>query len=238
MDASPQRTLLVDDEHFATLALQELLEDFPDIEVVGTCSNAIEALESIDKLKPELIFLDINMPAISGLELLNLIDPELNLKIIFITAHDEFALQAFDANAIDYLLKPIEKPRLQRAIEKAQSFHTSKNIYSEHKPQKIPVSQLGTIHMLNCDDITYGEVEAAGLRIYCGENGYNGKCTLAALETLSDKFLRLSRTVLINMDCIESVSPEGRAVEVSLTTGQQFIASRRASTKLRQHVLG
>jgi two-component system LytT family response regulator len=237
MDSTPQRTLIVDDEPFAILALKELLEDIPDVQVVGTCSNAVEALDSIAALKPDLLLLDINMPVISGLELLNLIDPELNLKVIFITAHDEYALQAFDANAIDYLMKPVELSRLQRSIDKAQSFLASEKVYADHKPQKIPASQLGNIHMLNCDDVTYSEVEAAGLRIYCGTDGYNSKCTLAALEGLSDKFLRLSRTVLINTDCIDVVSPDGRAVEVSLTTGQQFVASRRASTKLRQYLL-
>jgi two-component system LytT family response regulator len=237
METLPQRILIVDDEPFAILALEELLEDIPDIEVIGTCSNAVEALDNISALQPDLILLDINMPVISGLELLNLIDPELNFKIIFVTAHDEFALQAFEANAIDYLMKPVEKDRLQRSIDKAQSFIASEKLYSDHKPQKIPVSQLGKIHMLNCEDIIYSQVEAAGLRIYCGSNGYNGKCTLATLESLCDKFLRLSRTVLINTDYIDMVSPEGRSVEVSLSTGQQFVASRRASTKLRHFLL-
>ena len=238
MDIHTQRALLVDDEPFATMALQELLQDFPEIEVIGTCSNAVEALDSIQTLNPDLVFLDINMPAISGLELLNLIDPEFDPKIIFITAHDEYALQAFDANAIDYLLKPIEQPRLRRAIEKAQSFKASEKIYSEHKPQRIPASQLGNIHMLNCTDVVYAEVEASGLRIYTEDQAYNGKCTLAAMESLSEQFLRLSRTVLVNIDCVDSVSPEGRAVEVSLNSGKRFVASRRASTKLRQQLRG
>ncbi len=237
MESPKQRTLLIDDEPFATLALQELLENFPEVEVVGTCSNAIEALDSIEKLQPDLLMLDINMPAISGLELLNLLDPELKLKVIFITAHDEYALQAFDANAIDYLLKPIEKSRLQRALEKAQAFQTSESIYAEHKPQKIPATLLGSIHMLNCDDVSYAEVEADGLRIYCGQTSYNSQCTLAALESLDQRFLRLSRTVLINTETIQSVSPDGRALIVQLVTGQQFPASRRASTKLRQHLI-
>jgi len=128
MDTLPQRILIVDDEPFAILALEELLEDIPDVEVIATCSNAIEALDSISALQPDLILLDINMPVISGLELLNLIDPELNLKVIFVTAHDEFALQAFEANAIDYLMKPREKSRTQRYIDKEQSFIPSEQI--------------------------------------------------------------------------------------------------------------
>ena len=237
MSAPIQRTLLVDDEPFATMALQEMLEDFPEIEVVGTCANAIEALDSIQSLKPDLIFLDINMPEISGLQLLNLLDPNDNPKVIFVTAYDEYALEAFDANAIDYLLKPTEMSRLQRAIEKAQSFKASESIYSDHKPQKIPVTKLGAIHMLQCEDVHYAEVEASGLRVYCGDDGYNGKCTLAAMEELHDSFLRISRTVLINTDFVETVTPEGRAVNVGLISGKQFEASRRASTKLRQLIL-
>ncbi len=237
MESSTQRTLLIDDEPFATLALQELLEEFPDIEVVGTCSNAIEALEAIEKLQPDLLMLDINMPAISGLELLNLIDPELHVKVIFITAHDEYALQAFDANAIDYLLKPIEKKRLQRAIDKAQAFQRSEPLYVKHKPQKIPATLLGSVHMLSCDAVIYAEVEADGVRIYCADNSYNSQCTLAALESLDEHFLRLSRTIMINTDNIESVSPDGRALCVTLVTGQTFSASRRASTKLRKQLM-
>ncbi|HCE53055.1 MAG TPA: two-component system response regulator YehT, partial [Shewanella baltica] len=112
--------LIVDDELFAREELADLLGQEHDIEIVGQCANAIEALQSIAKEKPQLIFLDIQMPRISGMELIAMLDPDNMPKIVFVTAYDEFAVKAFDNHAFDYLLKPIDAERLSKTLTRVR----------------------------------------------------------------------------------------------------------------------
>ena len=110
------RALIVDDERLARVELTKLLEKFPEIEIVGEASNGEEAIDKIEELNPELVFLDIQMPGMTGFEVLEHL--HLVPQIIFVTAYDEYALKAFEANALDYILKPVELTRLEKAINK------------------------------------------------------------------------------------------------------------------------
>ena len=115
------KTLIIDDERLARKELISLLSKFPEIEIAGECSNALEAKGAIEELKPELIFLDIQMPGKNGFQLLE--DLEFLPKVIFVTAYDEYAIRAFEVNALDYLLKPVEEERLKDAIAKLSEEH-------------------------------------------------------------------------------------------------------------------
>ncbi len=108
------RVLIVDDEPLARENLRVLLQEQPDIEIVGECANAIEAIGAVHKLRPDVLFLDIQMPRISGLEMVGMLDPAHRPYIVFLTAFDEYAVKAFEEHAFDYLLKPIEEKRLEK----------------------------------------------------------------------------------------------------------------------------
>lgn len=230
-----ETAIIVDDEPYAILALKEMLGHFEGIQIVARANNAVEALDLIQEYKPSLIFLDINMPAISGFELLNLIDPALEPKVIFITAHNEYALEAFNLNAIDYLLKPIDPVRLAQAIDKAKAYNTPfEQFIHSYKPNKLPVELLDKIFFVQCNQVIYAEIEASGLRIYTKTQAYNSKLCLSALENLNENFERISRTVMINTDFLEAVQKSERSLEITLKNGRQFLASRRASIKLKK----
>jgi two-component system LytT family response regulator len=110
--------VIVDDEDLARRILCEYLTDFPEISVVAECANGFEAVKAVSELKPQLLFLDIQMPKLSGFEVLEVIDPD--LAVIFVTAYDEYALHAFEVHAVDYLLKPFSKERLAQALDRAR----------------------------------------------------------------------------------------------------------------------
>jgi len=112
------KILIVDDEPLARENLCYLLQDAADISVIGECENAVEALGAINRLQPDVVFLDIHMPRISGLELVGMIDPERMPHIVYLTAYDEYALQAFEENVFDYLLKPVQSTRLQKTLSR------------------------------------------------------------------------------------------------------------------------
>ena len=117
----PLRVVIIDDEILARRTLNSLLQKHPDVHIIGECRSGIEAVEMIDREKPDLIFLDVQMPEMNGFQVLENIDPESLPEIIFVTAYDQFALQAFEVHAIDYLLKPFDDERFERALERARS---------------------------------------------------------------------------------------------------------------------
>ena len=125
------RTLLVDDEPIALRGLQHLLQSEPDIEIVGLCQDGAEAIASISELKPDLVFLDIQMPEVTGFDVIGAIGLAHMPSVIFVTAYDEFAVRAFDVHALDYVLKPIDPPRLQQALQKARALKQSSSTVDE-----------------------------------------------------------------------------------------------------------
>ena len=120
------RVLIVDDEPLARENLRVLLQEQPDIEVVGECANAIEAIGAVHKLRPDVLFLDIQMPRISGLEMVGMLDPAHRPYIVFLTAFDEYAVKAFEEHAFDYLLKPIEEKRLEKTLNRLRRSEPSR----------------------------------------------------------------------------------------------------------------
>jgi len=212
------RTILVDDEPLALDRMKRLLKPHRDtIEIIYSAQNGLEAVETINRLNPDLIFLDIQMPELSGFEVLDRVN-HLPL-IIFCTAYDEYALKAFETNSIDYLLKPVEPERLNTAIEKLwrltsddkESFHEQlqKLLSGMKKPavKRIRVSSGDTIHLVPVDEIFFFRAEEKYVIASTYDKSYVLNQTLNQLEAelSTDDFVRIHRSAIINLNHLEKI---------------------------------
>lgn len=210
------RTVIVEDEIPAREELQYLLEQFPSIEVVGTAENGQEGLDVVLETRPDLVFLDIEMPVMNGLELAqrlyrmrDLIHP----RLVFITAYHEFALQAFEVEAVDYLLKPFSEERLKATLERLTlPPKPVEAIRSEVRPRgtkKIPVDYKGRYKMLPVEKIFYLAAEEGGVAVNTEDGTYNANMSLAELEEnlKEDGFFRCHRSYLVNLNRVAEVIP-------------------------------
>ena len=217
--------LLVDDEKLAREELRFLLDSFEDIEVVGQAANGPEALKQIDALDPDIVFMDVQMPGLNGLEVVRqLVERGGTLPhIIFATAYDQYAVQAFDVNASEYLLKPIEKARLEKSIERARTrieapvveFGRVERLLSHLRdqitqPSKVLIKSNSRMLLVDAADVIYATVKDGAIRVAAtqtdGESNYK---TLDELQAnLGERsFWRAHRSFLVNIDRIKEVVP-------------------------------
>src|SRR5271169_4058670 len=149
------RALIVDDELPAREELQALLQESGEFVVVGSCGNPVEALREIRKLTPEVLFLDVQMPGVSGFELLSMIDEEIMPSVVFVTAYDEFAVKAFEEEACDYLVKPVEKQRLAKTVRKLKETETTGNhpVHTTPAIQNIPCVMTNRIKLIGISEV-------------------------------------------------------------------------------------
>lgn len=219
------RAIVVDDEVPAREELIYILQNFEDIEIIGQASHGIEALELNRKLKPDLIFLDIQMPKISGIDVARKILQEPNIPlIIFVTAYEEHALEAFEVNAIDYILKPISIERLSKSMNKIiNNINMGKSDYlgkidkliktlKEREPEnpiRISVSDNGKIIPLDTKEIIYATIEDKNTVIFSKKGKFETNYTLGELADKLGKesFFRSHKSYLINLDLIEVIEP-------------------------------
>lgn len=242
------RAIIVDDERLARKELNSLLEDYNDIEIVAEASNADEAAEQIETLKPDVLFLDIQMPEKTGFELLEMLTTV--PKVIFTTAYDDFALKAFEINAFDYLLKPIDPKRLEESIKKlTEYFVKEEKGRSEDKAKETGSDTdklLGTDQVFVKDGEKCWFVKLADIRLFESDGNYVKVYfdsfrplihrSLNALdERLDDKmFFRASRKYIINLKWIEKIEPWfNGGLMVSLKGGQKIEISRRQAAKFK-----
>lgn len=227
------RTIIVDDVELARERVKMLIDD-SQIEIVGEAGSGFDAVEAIEKLKPDLVFLDVQMPEMNGFEVVETIGAENAPMIVFVTAYDKFAVRAFDANAVDYLVKPFDKERLTKAVERVKKQIANKNnennvgngapddfrerlemLLKQVSPKpkylkRIPVkSARGTI-LLSVEDIEW--MTAAGhyveLRVKTGET-HLVRRQIAQLENKLDpeEFVRVHRSHIVNINCVKSLHP-------------------------------
>jgi len=256
---SKLRVVIADDERPARLFLKAMLADFEKVEIVGEAENGTEAIEMIERTKPDLALLDLQMPEVTGLEVVKLLRKRFMPLVAFVTAYDEFAIQAFELNAVDYLLKPIERPRLHEALRRAHdrlendefreaelsSLRAALAAYEESTRQpmleRIPVKQKGEIVLLPVADIASIVANGELLNITTADKRvFTINHRLKDLEARLDpaKFIRLSRGTLINVGMIKKVSPmPGGLYRVSLTNDQHLSSSRLQSRLFREHYL-
>ena len=209
------RAIIIDDERLARAELRKLLQEFPEIEVVDEAANAEEGIEKIDSQQPDLIFLDIQMPGKTGFDMLSQL--ERSPQVIFTTAYDEFALKAFEVNALDYLLKPIEPKRLADAITKLQhgesretkntTEYTNNSILGEH--DQVFVKDGERCWFVKLNEIRLFESVGNYAKVFFGTNKPLILKSLNALEErLDDRiFFRANRKHIINLRWIEKIEP-------------------------------
>jgi two-component system LytT family response regulator len=251
------KVLIADDERPARRFLANLLAAMPDVEVVGEAANGKEAVELIEQLRPDLALLDLQMPELGGLDAARLVSSGVLPAIAFVTAFDEFAVQAFELNAVDYLLKPVEKDRLQATIarararvkastaERARSVSAAAAVVeaAARKPflERIPVRKRDDVLILPVRQIASIVADGELLQITTiGNERYTISYRLHALEAKLDprRFVRLGRGTLAAVDLIQRVSPmPGGTYQVTLSNGQELPVSRLQSKILRETLL-
>jgi Response regulator of the LytR/AlgR family len=232
------RALIIDDERLARKELTKLLEDFPEIEILGEAANADEAYELITALKPDLLFLDIQMPGKTGFELLEMLDSV--PTVIFTTAYDEHALKAFEVNALDYLLKPIQLDRLNDTIAKLEK---PKPIAEEEAGPKLGLNDQVFVKdgdkcwFVSLTDIRYFESDGNYIKVFFENFKPMIHKSLNALDDkLNDRdFFRATRKHIINLSWVESIEPWfNGGLMVKLKGGDKVEVSRRQAAKFKE----
>jgi len=242
------KVLIIDDEKLARDLLKNYLTKDSRLEILGECSNGFEGVLAIQELKPDLVFLDIQMPKITGFEMLELLsDPPV---IVFSTAYDEFAIRAFETNAVDYLLKPYPLERVQIAVEKAikriQSGTGNKEemeiLSQAHEENsglltRIVVKSGSKIRIIPVETIEYLESEDDFVMIYCKEGHFLKQKTMKYFETHLDpkKFIRIHRSCLVNTSQLAEIQQYGKESWILLTKqGAKLKISKSGYLALKQ----
>ncbi len=235
------KALIIDDERLARTELRRLLEPFKEIQIVGEAVNVDDAIEKISQLSPELLFLDIQMPGKSGFDLLEMLDKV--PKVIFTTAYDEYALKAFEYNALDYLLKPIEPKRLEEAIRKIVEREKKDVQIKSALPDilsaedQVFVKDGDRCWFVKLERIRLFESEGNYVRLYFEDNKPLILRTLNYLDERLDprSFFRANRKHIINLKWIESIEPWlNGGLLVKLKGGQKVEVSRRQAVKFKE----
>lgn len=239
------KTLIVDDEPLAAGLVKEFLSAYPQFEVVAICHDGFEALKAIQLFQPELIFLDIQMPKITGFELLELLENP--PAVLFTTAFDQYAVQAFDVKGIDYLVKPFSEARFAQAIQRFLSQQTARIVpeavdypVSEERNKRIVVRVKNEIKIIQTQEVRYFEAEDDYISIHTQEGKFLKKMTMKQLEESLDpeKFARVHRSFLVNLQEVTGLEPyEKESYLLRLRSGQKIPVSRSGYARLKQ-VLG
>ena len=248
----PIRALVVDDEPLAREGIRLHLEDARDVQVVGECGDGEAAVAAIQELEPELVFLDVQMPGLDGFGVLQALEGEPLPEVIFVTAYDQFALQAFEAHALDYVMKPIDPDRFGRSLERARKQVRRRRDGEMDRRLRALLSDLGgpsawldrivvrsggRILILRVADVDYIESAANYVRIHIGEKDYLLRETMQGLEDKLDPghFARIHRSTIVRLDRIRALEPlfQGDFV-VILEDGTRLTSSRTYRDRLKE----
>lgn len=231
--------LIVDDEPLARENLRILLQQEGDIAIVGECGNAIEGIAMVHKLRPDVVFLDIQMPRISGLEMVGMLDPGNRPYVVFLTAFDEYAVQAFEEHAFDYLLKPIETQRLSKTLNRLRQDRGVQDVSllaENQQPLKfIPCTGHSRIWLLQMEEVAFVSSRLSGVYVtsHDGKEGFT-ELTLRVLEHRTP-LLRCHRQYLVNMAHLKEIRLEDNGqAELLLRDGHTVPVSRRYLKSLKE----
>ncbi len=239
LKAIPIQVLVVDDESLARRNLTVLLGRDPDIGSVAECGSGLEAIEAIRKSKPDLVFLDVQMPECGGFDVLELLGSDMPSTIIFVTAYDEYALRAFEAGALDYLLKPFDDARFGRALDRAKDKLAHYAPPQPHPVERLVVKSRGEVLFLNVADIDWIEAVGYYACLHVGSNTHVLRRTLLELERGlgEDKFIRIHRSIIVNLDRIHGLElQDGGEYEVVLKSKDRLRLSRRFRKRLHERM--
>ncbi|TKB24692.1 two-component system response regulator BtsR [Desulfopila sp. IMCC35006] len=223
------RALIVDDEIHARTEIATLLAETGAVEVVGSCGNGIDGLKLVNKLRPEVLFLDIQMPVINGFEMLNMVNREIMPHVVFVTAYDQYSLKAFEEKTLDYLLKPVDGERLKRTVAKLQQtiVENRRPVYETEEIGRIPCILGNRIRLVCLSEVVYITTTVAGVHVTTMDGEYFTEVTLKVLEERS-RLLRCHKQFLINMDYIkEIILLDGGLGRIVTRIGQEIPVSRR-----------
>ncbi len=247
------RLILVDDEEPARSLLREYLESDPGVDIVGECANGFEAVKAVTTLQPDLVFLDIQMPKLNGFEVLELLMPA--PAVIFCTAHDEYAVKAFEAHAVDYLLKPVGRDRLLQAIERfrarraassdrgvALSAGESEDLVRSARPagafqERVLIRDGASVHVIPAAQIDYLEAQDDYVALHAAGKTWLKTTTLARLAAELDpaRFIQIHRSYLLNLDRLGKVELVGKDSRVAiLKDGRELPMSRSGYARLKE----
>ena len=243
------RAIIVEDEKPARDLVRNYLEEFPSIELIGEYDNGFDGLKAINELKPEVVFLDVQMPKLTGFEMLEVL--EHHPEVIFTTAYDQYAIQAFEQNAIDYLLKPFSMERFREAIGKLNSRIESSPAESgiekirlhlaesDEKLHRVVIKKSGKIHVISTGDINFLEAQDDYVMIYTNEGKYLKQQTMKYFENHLDpqQFVRVHRSYIANITCIERIEPyEKTNFILILRDGNKVPVSRSGMQVLKENL--
>jgi two-component system LytT family response regulator len=243
------KTIIIDDEQLARELIKNYLSEYSSIEVMHECSDGFQGLKAIQELKPDLVFLDVQMPKLTGFEMLELLEnPPV---IIFTTAYNEYAIKAFEMNAVDYLLKPFSRERFSKAIEKAKektgakennSAHVKEfvqKVASEERTERIVVKTGTKIHVIPVDTLHYIEAQDDYVMLYTKEGKFLKQQTMKHYEaTLDNKtFVRIHRSYIVNVHEVMRIEPyEKDSYQVVLKSGVKLPVSRSGYALLKREL--
>ncbi len=236
---APIHALVVDDEPLARRNLTILLRRDPDIGAVAECESGLEAVEAIKTSKPDLVFLDVQMPECGGFDVLELLGSDMPRVVIFVTAYDEYALRAFEAGALDYLLKPFDDARFARAMNRAKEKIAHYAPMSRRPAERLAIKGRGQVLFVDVADIDWIEAVGYYACLHVGSDTHIMRRTLSELERdLGDeKFVRIHRSTIVNIDRIHGLELQNRGeYEVVLKSGVRLQLSRRFRRRLQQRV--
>jgi two-component system LytT family response regulator len=235
------RAIIVDDEELARGFLREMLATHSEIEIVAECANGFEAVKAIGESPPDLLFLDVQMPKLDGFEVLELIDP--GPAVIFTTAYDQYAIRAFDAHAADYLLKPFDAERFERALERAKTRLGERRPPADlgaarpsgQRPERIVVKDGTRVHVIPLDKLDYAEAQDDYVALHSGGKQYLKQQPIASLEATLDpaRFVRIHRSAIVNLERVARIEPYGKESRLAiLTDGARLPVSRAGYARL------
>ena len=236
------KTLIVDDETLARRRIRRLLATEGDVEVIGECGDSQQAIDFIQERNPDLVFLDVQMPGMDGFSVVESLPPQTKPAVIFVTAFDQYALRAFDVHALDYLMKPFDRARFRKALDRArnQMRQRSPVVLDEQitklldslqpkPPERLVIKSAGRIMFLRKDEIDWIEAASNYVKLYSCGKGYLVRHTIGDLERKLDsrQFLRIHRSIIVNIQKIRGVQPcnSGEFI-ITLTSGKELPSSR------------
>ena len=242
-----RQVLLVDDEQLSIEALKLILGEFENIEIVGECLNGFEAVKQVRMLKPDILFLDIQMPKLNGFDVVELLGNDAPL-IVFVTAYDEYALKAFDAHAVDYLLKPVSKERMEKTLNKIDRLLASNfeipisKIITERQDTYKPISRIlvrdgSNVHIIPTNKIISIEAQDDYVSFVTSKTSYLKNERISRLEELLDKtnFCRIHRSYIINVNHLSKIEQSTKDSKIAiLRNGKSLPISKTGYTKLVQ----
>lgn len=238
------RTIVVDDEELARKVMRELLNAHPEIEVIAECKNGLEAVKAVGEHKPDLLFLDVQMPKLTGFDVLELVGPD--VPVIFVTAYDEYAMKAFEVHAVDYLLKPVGKDRLAMAIKRLQKHPAQKiaepaELVAAARPagqfaERLVVKDGTKVTLIPIAKLDYAEAQDDYVALASEGKKHLKQQTIASLEAALDPkmFVRVHRSYLVNLERVARIEPYGKESRVAiLSNGVKLPVSRAGYTRLQ-----